>query len=172
MKITTIISIIALIFVSSFVSAKSLIIIEKQNNNNILEYDNPGYINVTALESWDLLNNSDDGRQIPIDIRRWDEYSNERIDTPNDEDWPRWFPYEFQSGGPGFIKNEGIALEIFMKIYSDKEILIYCRTGRRTSISAQILVDHGFTGTIYNMVDGITEWKSEGLPTVQGFEFG
>ena len=105
------------------------------------------------------MNNSDDGRQIPIDIRRWDEYSSERIDTPNLGDWPRWFPYEFTSGGPGPIKNEGILLDIFMKIYENKEIIIYCRTGRRTGISAQILVDNGFSGIIYNMVNGITEWK-------------
>jgi len=76
---------------------------------------------------------------------------------------------EFASGGPGFIKNEGIILAIFMRVYQDKEIIIYCRTGRRTGISAQILVDNGFSGIIYNMVNGITEWKSVGLPTIEGF---
>ena len=114
------------------------------------------------------MNNTEDGRQIPIDIRRWDEYISERIITPNSEDRPRWFPYEFTSDGPGPIKNEGFLLKIFMKIYDDKEIIIYCRTGRRTGLAAQILVDHGFTGTIYNMANGITEWKTEGLPTIEG----
>ena len=140
-----------------------------EKNDLVSSVEFNGYINITALEAWNLMNNSEDGRQIPIDIRRWGEYSSERIETPNQEDWPRWFPYEYTSDGPGPIKNEGILLDIFMRIYSGKEIIIYCRTGRRTGISAQILVNHGFNGVIYNMVDGITEWKAIGLPTIQGF---
>jgi rhodanese-related sulfurtransferase len=164
-----IISIIVIIISSSFVSANN---ISNNINNKIkksLIAENQGFINITAIEAWDLMNNSDDGRQIPIDIRRWDEYSSERIDTPNQEDWPRWFPYEFTSGGPGPIKNEGLLLKFFINIYQNKEIIIYCRTGRRTGISAQILIDNGYTGTLYNLVDGITEWKLIGLPTVNGF---
>jgi rhodanese-related sulfurtransferase len=170
MRKSYIIFIILLILITSFSSVNSIVnndLKEKNNFELILESNN--YINITAIEAWNLMNNSEDGRQIPIDIRRWDEYSNERIETPNQEDWPRWFPYEFKSGGPGPIKNEGILLNIFMKIYNNKEIIIYCRTGRRTRISAEILIDNGFTGTLYNMVNGITEWKSIGLPTVEGF---
>lgn len=170
MKNKLIISIIILIILSSISSANAFIFNENfEKNNEELNVEFNGYINITALEAWNLMNNSEDGRQIPIDIRRWDEYSSERIETPNQEDWPRWFAYEFTSGGPGPIKNEGILLNIFMRIYNDKEIIIYCRTGRRTGISAQILVDNGFNGVIYNMVNGITEWKAIGLPTIQGF---
>ena len=169
LKKMLIISIIIIIMSSTFVSANNLSnnINNKINKSAITQ--NQGFINITAQEAWDLMNNSDDGRQIPIDIRRWDEYSSERIETPNQEDWPRWFPYEFTSGGPGPIKNEGLLLKLFISIYQNKEIIIYCRTGRRTGISAQILIDNGYTGTLYNMVDGITEWKLVGLPTVNGF---
>jgi len=127
-----------------------------------------GYINITVFEAWDMLNSTEDGKQILIDVRRWEEYAAERIDTPYSEDWPRWFPYELTSDGPGPIKNEGILLKIFMWIYEDKEIIIYCRTARRTGITAQILVDNGFQGAVYNMLGGITEWKAEGFPTVEG----
>ena len=168
MKKLLVSSIIGIILFTSFVSANSTLHYETIKYNNEINLESNGFINITALEAWNLMNNPDDGRQIPIDIRRWDEYSSERIDTPNQEDWPRWFSYEFTSGGPGPIKNEGILLDIFMKIYQNKEIIIYCRTGRRTGISAQILVDNGFIGTIYNLVNGITEWKSEGLPTIEG----
>lgn len=161
--------IIGLIITSSFVSADLINIHENKNEETKIRQNYHGYINITSIEAWELMNNTEDGRQIPIDIRRWDEYKSERIVTPNSEDWPRWFPYEFISGGSGPIKNEGLILKIFMSIYSDKEIIIYCRTGRRTGISAQILVDNGFDGTIYNMVNGITEWKLEGLPTIEGF---
>jgi len=168
MKRILLLSIVGLIISSSFVSANILNVFERKNGeiNSDLNYN--GYVNITALEAWDLMNNTEDGRQIPIDIRRWDEYISERIQSPNPEDYPRWFPYEIVSGGPGPIKNEGMLLQIFLRIYSDKEIIIYCRTGQRTRVSAQILVDNGFTGIIYNMVDGITEWKTEGLPTIEG----
>lgn len=164
-----IISIIVIIISSSFVSANNISNNINNKINKSLISQNQGFTNITAIEAWDLMNNSDDGRQIPIDIRRWDEYSSERIDTPNQEDWPRWFPYEFTSGGPGPIKNEGLLLKLFINIYQNKEIIIYCRTGRRTGIAAQILIDNGYTGTLYNLVDGITEWKLVGLPTVNGF---
>jgi rhodanese-related sulfurtransferase len=52
-----------------------------------------------------------------------------------------------------------------MSIYADKEIIIYCRSGRRTGFAAQILIDNGFTGIVYNLVGGINSWKSSGLPT-------
>ena len=123
------------------------------------------YIKISAQEAWDLMHNSEDGRQIPIDMRRPEEYLNERIVPPNPEDWPRFFPYEWTSDGPGPIKNEGILLRLFILLYNEKEIIIYCRTGRRTGLAAQIIIDNGFQGTLYNMVDGITEWKAIGLPT-------
>ena len=123
------------------------------------------YINISAQEAWDLMNNTEGGRQIPIDTRRPGEYLNERIIPPHFEDWPLWFPYELQSDGPGPIKNEGLLLDLFISHYNNKEIIIYCRTGRRTGLAAQILIDNGFQGKLYNMVDGITAWKTEGLPT-------
>ncbi|MDH5481798.1 MAG: right-handed parallel beta-helix repeat-containing protein [Candidatus Bathyarchaeota archaeon] len=42
-------------------------------------------------------------------------------------------------------------------------ILVYCRTGVRSSIASQILVDNGFSN-VYNMLEGITAWISEGYP--------
>ena len=135
---------------------------------NITNSFTVGYINITVNEAWDMLNSTDDGKQILIDVRRFQEYRTERIEPPDPKDWPRWFPYEFTKDGSGPIKNEGFLLKIFMSIYKDKEIIIYCRTARRTGIAAQILVDNGFEGTVYNMLGGITEWKDAGLPTVEG----
>lgn len=44
------------------------------------------------------------------------------------------------------------------------EILVYCRTGVRSSIASQILIDNGFLH-VYNMLEGITGWINEGYPT-------
>jgi len=165
MKKLIIITILVILLADSFlISPQRTKCKESYLNDHIIQ-NIDGYINITARETWDMMNNTEDGRQIPIDIRRFDEYASERIIPPFPEDWPRWFPYELKSGGPGPIKNEGILLKLFMSIYKSKEIIIYCRTGRRTGISAQILIDNGFSGVLYNMVGGITDWKAEGLPT-------
>jgi rhodanese-related sulfurtransferase len=167
MRKILIFSILGIILMTSF--ATSIPGYESKTPTNIQKQNSNEYRNITAEEAWEMMSSDDDGRQILIDIRRWEEYSAERIEPPNPKDWPRWFPYELESGGPGPIKNEGVLLHLFMKIYRDKEIIIYCRTGRRTAISAQILVNHGFSGIVYNMVNGITEWKQIGLPVAQGF---
>jgi rhodanese-related sulfurtransferase len=126
-----------------------------------------GYIDITPNEAWEMMSTSEDGVQIPIDVRRLDEYINERIILPDTDEFIRWFPYELESDGPGPIKNEGFLLQFFMNLYKDKEIIIYCRTGRRTGISAQILVDNGFSVIVYNVVGGISAWKTVGLPTTK-----
>ena len=48
----------------------------------------------------------------------------------------------------------------------DDEILIYCRTGNRSSTAVGILEGNEFT-KIYHMNEGITAWTSAGYPTVE-----
>lgn len=43
----------------------------------------------------------------------------------------------------------------------DKPIVIYCRSGRRSAASAEILEQHGFT-EIYNLDGGILKWMKDG----------
>jgi len=45
----------------------------------------------------------------------------------------------------------------------DDEILVYCRTGVRSSKAMQILSNNGFS-RVYNMLGGIEAWKQEGYP--------
>ncbi len=49
----------------------------------------------------------------------------------------------------------------------EKEILVYCRTGSRSSRASQILVDNGLK-KVYNMVGGIEAWINAGYPIVKG----
>lgn len=169
MKKIIFIIILAILLSSTLAASYPLRMKEFNQKDKQMEQLTYNYTDISAQEAWDMLENPNDGHQIPIDMRRWDEYISERIQVPNENDWPRWFPYEFTSGGPGPIKNEGVLLDLFMSKYNDKEIIIYCRTGRRTGLAAEILMNHGFSGVLYNMQDGITEWKAIGLPTVQGF---
>jgi len=45
------------------------------------------------------------------------------------------------------------------------ELLVYCRTGNRSTTAIGILEDNGYT-KLYHMDGGITEWTREGYPTV------
>lgn len=160
--------ILAIVLISGFASVVS----EPTVSDNVTEKQieiasssSKAYINITVQEAWTMMNTTDDGYQIPIDIRRLEEYLNERIILPDGSDWIRWFPYELTSDGPGPIVNEGLFLRLFINYYQGKEIIIYCRTARRSGIAAEILVDHGFSGTVYNVMGGITEWKTAGFPT-------
>lgn len=51
--------------------------------------------------------------------------------------------------------NENIEL---IKQYKEKSVLVYCRTGRRSTIATKSLIDNGF-GKIYHMHEGISMWK-------------
>lgn len=55
--------------------------------------------------------------------------------------------------------------EILDELSKDEEILVYCRTGNRSSTAIEIMRDNGFT-KIYHMDRGITAWKDAGYPVV------
>ncbi len=50
--------------------------------------------------------------------------------------------------------------------HKDKEILLYCRSGNRSTVAAEILRRNGFR-KLYNMRHGIREWQQEGYKTVR-----
>ena len=53
-----------------------------------------------------------------------------------------------------------------LKIDEDKPIILICRTGRRTTIIAEMM-DKKFDNVIYNAKSGITSWIDEKLITVK-----
>lgn len=52
------------------------------------------------------------------------------------------------------------------EVPSDRKILVYCRTGGRSTAASEILANNGFT-RIYNMKGGITEWTKAGYDVVK-----
>jgi rhodanese-related sulfurtransferase len=48
----------------------------------------------------------------------------------------------------------------------DREVYVYCRSGKRSLKAAGILRKHGF-GRIYNLENGITGWQEKGFPVVK-----
>ncbi len=49
--------------------------------------------------------------------------------------------------------------------YRDREILVYCATGNRSTVASKILIDNGFK-RVSNMRRGIQAWSREKLPVV------
>ncbi|PMP77381.1 MAG: rhodanese-like domain-containing protein [Sulfurihydrogenibium sp.] len=51
--------------------------------------------------------------------------------------------------------------------FKDKKILVYCRSGSRSSVASKFLEQNGFKN-VYNLKYGIIDWKKEGLPVEYG----
>jgi len=51
--------------------------------------------------------------------------------------------------------------------FKDKKILVYCRSGNRSSVASKFLEQNGFKN-VYNLKYGIIDWKKEGLPVEYG----
>jgi rhodanese-related sulfurtransferase len=50
--------------------------------------------------------------------------------------------------------------------YKDKEILVYCATGNRSTVASRILIENGFK-RIANMRYGIADWSANKYPIVK-----
>jgi rhodanese-related sulfurtransferase len=111
------------------------------------------FIDISVEEAWTLLTSTENGIQIPIDIRGLEDWYAERIDTPYPED-PKRYSFFVQDG-----------FDIFTELYDGKEVIISCYSGSSSRNVAQMLVDKNFNGTIYNLMGGFNAWKDGGFPT-------
>ena len=50
--------------------------------------------------------------------------------------------------------------------YKDREILVYCATGNRSTVASKILIDNGFS-RINNLRYGIVDWYKKKYPIIQ-----
>jgi rhodanese-related sulfurtransferase len=50
---------------------------------------------------------------------------------------------------------------------SDRDIILYCRSGRRAQLAEQLLRQHGFS-RIWHLRGQLAGWAASGLPTEQG----
>jgi len=159
-KIYGAILIVGLMLVTSGISLGAI----AKTNNEFLYDDgvtqplNKGIVNLTVNEAWDKLNGSC-SLEVPIDVRRNDEWNVEIIDTPIPEHARHFCLDRLQ---------DPTLLAKFMSIHDGKDIIIYCKSGGRSYKAAVILENAGFSGAIYNMLGGITAWKAASLPIKPG----
>ena len=50
--------------------------------------------------------------------------------------------------------------------HKEKPVLLYFRSGNRSTVAAKILIDNGFTNVV-NLRNGIVEWRRLGLPVTR-----
>ncbi len=107
------------------------------------------YVDITIQQGKEMINR---GEVFILDVRRQDEYDAGRI------------------RGSTRIPVQDISGEELNKSLSeiprDKKILVYCRTGHRSTQASEILVNNGFK-EVYNMKGGIVEWTNAGYEVVK-----
>jgi len=96
-----------------------------------------------------IQNNRDNPDFIIIDVRTPQEFAQEHIEGAINLDY---YSADFR--------------EQLNELDKNKTYLVYCRTGRRSKAAVDLMKELGF-GQIYNISDGIIDWKAEGLPTVK-----
>lgn len=126
-----------------FMVAAFLLVISFYSVYYLSSLDN-SYINIDVSKAKELIEN--DPSIVILDVRTEGEYHNEHIEgainIPVDE-------LEQRVG----------------ELIPNTKLLVYCRTGNRSTTASQTLLENGFTG-FYHMQDGIEAWKQAGYPTI------
>ena len=111
----------------------------------LMNWGSDEYGDITATEAWNLIQDVEE--LVILDVRTQEEYDAGHIE--------------------GAILIPVLELSDRLdELDKGSELLVYCRTGNRSSSAVEILENAGFT-KIYHMSNGITEWLSEGYPVVQ-----
>lgn len=121
-----------------------------QTENNIAQLETQIQIieNITPEEAYILIQeNKDNLNFIILDVRTPEEFLDEYIENAVNLDY---YSDNFRNDLDKLDKN--------------KTYLIYCRSGRRSGNALNVMKELDFREA-YNMLSGITKWKSERLPT-------
>lgn len=106
--------------------------------------------NVSAQEAYSLIqDNQDNSGFVVLDVRTPDEFGSGHL-----------------AGALNLDVNSSAFRTEADKLYKKDTYLVYCRSGGRSSTAVSIMKELKFT-RIYHMTGGITEWNSEGLPTIR-----
>jgi len=93
-----------------------------------------------------IQSNKNEANFVVLDVRTPQEFFGERLENAVNLDY---YGLNFR--------------ESLSQLDKDKIYLVYCRTGRRSSLALMIMEELGFKEA-YNVLGGIVQWKTEGLP--------
>lgn len=109
----------------------------------------PGVVITPSMAYFLIQENEDNSDFVIMDVRTLEEYINEHI------------------AGSILLDFNADDFETELdKLDKSKTFLLYCRSGNRSSKSAGIMSELGFTD-VYDIDGGINQWKAEGYPTVK-----
>jgi phage shock protein E len=78
-------------------------------------------------------------------------------------------PGEFSQGHIQGAMNIDVEASTFdseiVKLDKTKTYAVYCHSGNRSGVATQAMAKAGFTH-LFNLQNGITDWMSQGMPTV------
>ena len=112
----------------------------------VVPFQNPRYREVTSRQAAELIRSAN---PLVLDVRTRQEYA--RGHLPDSV----LIPVQELAQRVGEISGD-----------RDRQVLIYCATGNRSTVAAKILLEAGFDQVV-NMRDGIAGWWQNRLPVVQ-----
>ena len=105
---------------------------------------------ITPQEAFTLIqNNQNNPDFVIIDVRTPAEFEGEHIENATNIDF---YSEAFR--------------DILDTLDKNKTYLIYCKVGGRSGSALDIMAELNFK-EVYNILGGMLQWKSEGLPTVK-----
>lgn len=109
------------------------------------------YTDIDVATAYEMMTNGSFPDLVILDVRSKSEYDEEHLENAT------------------LIPSQDLDLRIHELVpYNDTEIIVYCLTGTRSARSAEFLADNNFT-KVFNLIGGITEWKSVGYITIPEF---
>lgn len=139
-----------LVYLVSFLALLIVIMIFASRGGN-----NPaGIQNVTVEEAKKMVEKGD---VFILDVRTPSEFNSSHIEGAT------LIPVT-NSGGSNLSPDQLLESRI-NEVPKDKKILVYCRSGHRSSSAGKILVNAGYS-QIYNMEGGINAWTGAEYPVV------
>jgi len=123
-----------------------------QTENNTAQSETKIQIieNITPEEAYILIQeNKDNPNFVILDVRTPEEFLGEYIENAVNLDY---YSDTFRNDLDKLDKN--------------RTYLIYCKSGRRSENALNIMKEQDFR-EVHNMLGGIIEWKSKGLPTTK-----
>lgn len=102
-------------------------------------------------KTFDSLISTLDNEQL-VDVRTLEEFQGGHIDGALNYDW-----------------NDATFAENISALDKSKPVLVYCRSGSRSSDAADYLRDNGFT-QVYELEGGLTSWERAGMPVSKSDE--
>ena len=109
----------------------------------VVDYRQSNYREITAAEAFDIIQRQD---PLILDVRTDLEYKNGHLKDA------MLIPVQELQRRVGELDT-----------YREREILVYCATGNRSTVASKVLIDHGFAH-VFNLRHGIVDWWHRKLP--------